>query len=85
MVALCRAPPSGRAPSGMLGLRPEEAAPRGSTLKRSQYWENPICCSHVWTSASFQLATQGRIGRGTSSPSRRSARLASADVVPLVE
>lgn len=62
-----------------------EAALRGYTRNRSQYWEKPICCSHIWTSASFQLGTQGRMGLGTSSSSRRSARLASVDVVPFVE
>lgn len=66
-------------------LTPGGSPLRRYTRKRSQYWEKPICCSHVWTSASFQLGTQGRMGLGTSSPSRRSARLASAEVVPLVE
>lgn len=62
-----------------------KVAAHSSTRKFSQYWEKPICCSQVWTSASFQLATQGRMRLGTSSPNRRSARLASVDVVPFVE
>lgn len=82
---MCRAPLVVVHPPGCARLDSEEAGQRGSTRKRSQYWEKPFCCSHVWTSASFQLGTQGRMGRGTSSPSRRNARLASADVVPLVE
>lgn len=55
------------------------------TWKRSQKLLNPTCCSQVWTSRVFQLATPGGIRRGTSSPIILSARLARADAVPLLE
>lgn len=79
---MCMAPLGATRPWACAG---SDSGRQPYTRKRSQYWEKPICCSHVWTSASFQLGTQGRMGLGTSSPSRRSARLASAEVVPLVE